>query len=229
MRALEQKETLQRSLLRHVVQAQEEERSRISRELHDEFAQTLTAFTLNLGTLQQLTTNDKKSQRIIAHLQDLGKNMSHGMHQLVHDLRPSHLDDLGLVPALKHLADVDGPRLNLKVDFKIDGEVRRIDTLIETVIYRISQEAITNVARHAKTDQVCVCLSFQPDQIRLRIIDQGVGFNQNLTANSPHGWGLAGMKERVESVSGIFNIVSPNTGGTSIDVLIPILQKNTGS
>ena len=222
LEALEQKEEMRRDLLRHVVRAQEEERARIARELHDEMAQTLTAFSLDLATLQQLLGPRAKSLPIITHLQELGRRMSQDMQRMVHDLRPAHLDDLGLVPALKFMIDYDGSRLKLKVDFRIDGEIRRLDPLVETVIYRITQESLTNVARHAGTNAVCVCLDFLPREIRLRVIDSGLGFDPEQAVPIPHGWGLVGMKERAESVGGVLRVESEIGRGTTIRVEIPV-------
>jgi two-component system sensor histidine kinase UhpB len=219
--ALEQQEVMRKDLLRHIVRAQEEERARIARELHDEMAQTLTAFSLDLATLQQSVGSKSKSGQLITRLQDLGKQMSNGIQRLVYDLRPAHLDDFGLVSALKFLADYESPRLNLKVDLRFDGEICRLDPLVETVIYRIAQEALTNAARHAQAEAVCVCLSFHPDQICLKIIDQGVGFDPEQQFIPPSGWGLAGMRERAESVGGNLQIQSKPGEGTTIVIVIP--------
>ena len=128
---------MRRDLLRHIVRAQEEERARIARELHDEMAQTLTAFTLDLGTLKQVTGTRSKAAPILARLQELGKQMSQNMHQMVYDLRPAHLDDLVLLSALQFMTDKDGPRLGLQIDFKTHGEPRPIDSLAETLLFRV--------------------------------------------------------------------------------------------
>jgi signal transduction histidine kinase len=225
LEALEQQEIMRRDLLRHIVRAQEEERSRIARELHDEMAQTLTAFTLDLGTLKQVTRERSKAWPILARLQELGKQMSQSMHQMVYDLRPAHLDDLGLLPALKFLSDKDGPRLGLKIEFKTNGEPRRIDSLAETVLFRVAQESITNIARHAKTKRACICISYLPQEVNLEVSDEGIGFDTQEKFVGPRGWGLAGMKERAESVGGSFEVKSDSGHGTTICVNIPIQQE----
>lgn len=225
LEALEQHEIMRRDLLRHIVRAQEEERTRIARELHDEMAQTLTAFTLDLGTLKQVTGTRSKAAPILARLQELGKQMSHSMHQMVYDLRPAHLDDLGLLPALQFLADKDGPRLGLQIEFKTDGEPHRIDSLAETVLFRVAQEAMTNIARHAKSKRACICISYLSQEVKLEVSDEGIGFDPEEKFAAPRGWGLAGMKERAESVGGRFEVRSEAERGTTICVNIPIHQE----
>jgi len=225
LEALEQQEIMRRDLLRHIVRVQEEERTRIARELHDEMAQTLTAFTLDLGTLKQVTGPRSKAVPILARLQELGKQMSQSMHQMVYDLRPAHLDDLGLLPALKFLADKDGPRLGLQIEFKTDGEPRRIDSLAETVLFRVAQESITNVARHSKSKRACICINYLAREVNLEVSDEGIGFDPKGKFVAPRGWGLAGMKERAESVGGRFEVRSEAGRGTTIRVNIPIQQE----
>ena len=224
--ALEQQEIMRRDLLRHIVRAQEEERTRIARELHDEMAQTLTAFTLDLGTLKQINGARSKSAPILARLQELGKQMSQSMHQMVYELRPAHLDDLGLLPALQYLADKDGPRLGLQIEFKTEGEPRRIESLAETVLFRVAQESVTNIARHAKTKHAVISISYHSQEVKLEISDQGVGFDPEEKFVALRGWGLAGMKERSESVGGSFMIRSETGRGTTICVNIPIHQED---
>lgn len=225
LEALEQQEIMRRDLLRHIVHAQEEERARIARELHDEMAQTLTAFTLDLGTLKQLSNSPSKSTPIIARLQELGKHMSQNMNQMVYALRPAHLDDLGLLPALQYLADRDGPRLGLQIEFKMNGEPVRIDPLAETVLFRIAQESITNIARHARTEHACLFINYLSNEVKLEVSDNGIGFDPEEKCAEPHSWGLAGMKERAESVGGRFEVQSEAGQGATIHVSIPIQRE----
>jgi signal transduction histidine kinase len=145
--ALEQQQDLRRELLRHTVRAQEDERTRIARELHDETAQTLSAFTLELATLRNEVT------RTVDRLQELSRDMSQGLYRLVRDLRPAQLDDLGLVPALRFLIEQDCCPHGLHLDFKVEGTPRRLDPLVETVLFRVGQEALTNLARHAQVQE----------------------------------------------------------------------------
>ncbi len=219
---LETREVMRRELLQHTVLAQEEERSRIARELHDETAQLLTAFSLNLATLQMSLPKKSGTNELANRLQDQSKQLSQGVYRLVHDLRPAQLDDLGLVPALQYLVDHEQQRNNLKVTLQVDGARRRLDSIVETVIFRVVQEALTNVARHAQVCQAVVYLVYDAEEAVLSIKDEGVGFDPNGDLVPPHGWGLAGMRERVESVRGKFTVVSAPGKGTSVEVTIPL-------
>jgi len=249
---LEEREALRRELLRHTVIAQEEERGRIARELHDETAQFLTALSLNLATLKNLVPKEPNIQDLIENLQsqtremsqgiyrlvhdlrpaqldDLGLvpalqylEMSQGIYRLVHDLRPAQLDDLGLVPALQYLAEEEYKRAGLQVELQILGDRQRLDPLVETVLFRVAQEALTNVIRHAQCEQASLVLDFDTELVVLHVRDEGVGI-RNMPADAPpRGWGLEGMRERVESVEGKLEINSPLSGGTVVYVSVPL-------
>jgi signal transduction histidine kinase len=218
------REALRGELLRHIVTAQEEERARISRELHDETSQILTAFSLDLATLRSKLTKRDENGEIIDRLQSLSRQMSQGLYHLVHDLRPAQLDDLGLVAALEHLGDIAQQRMGLDVTIEVSGERQRLDPLIETVIFRIAQEALTNVSRHAETDQALVKLVFSPDAIRLSVEDPGVGFDPQPDLTLPHRWGIIGMRERAESVGGRLEIISAPGKGAVVSISIPYLK-----
>ncbi len=221
-RDLEEREALRLELLRHTVIAQEEERGRIARELHDETAQFLTALSLNLATLKNLVNKEPKIHDLIENLQSQTREMSQGIYRLVHDLRPAQLDDLGLVPALQYLSEEEYKRAGLQVELQILGERQRLDPLVETVLFRVAQEALTNVIRHAQCEQASLVLDFNPEQVVLHVRDDGVGI-RNMPADAPpRGWGLEGMRERVESVEGKFEITSPLSGGTVVYVSVPL-------
>jgi signal transduction histidine kinase len=222
---LVERESLRRELLRHIVIAQEEERARIARELHDETAQVLTAFSLNLAALRNILTENGDSTRLFNQLQDLNHQMSEGVYRLVHDLRPAQLDDLGLVPTLQYLVDESKSSLGLEIDLKIKGPKQRLDPLIETVIFRVVQEALSNVSRHAQTSQCSLELIFASQNVILRVSDAGIGFDLHETLSPPRGWGLAGMRERTESLNGEFSIRSNPGQGTTVEVIIPLFNK----
>ena len=224
--ALEQQESLRRDLLRHTVHAQEDERARIARELHDETAQTLSAFTLELAALQDKLRKPETKQSV-EHLQALSTDMSQGMYRLVHDLRPAQLDDLGLLPALHFLADHDLHPRGVDIAFEVMGTSRRLDSLIETVLFRVAQEALANLARHAQVREGRVEIIFQENDVTLRVLDRGRGFDPTQNFRPPHGWGLAGMKERVEAVGGTLNVHSAPGQGTLIEVCVPLNEKES--
>jgi signal transduction histidine kinase len=220
---MERRESMRRELLRHIVQAQEEERARIARELHDETAQTLAAFSLDVATLQASVPNKPEVKLISGRLQTLSRQMSQGLYRLVHDLRPAQLDDLGLVPALHYLVDETKAK-QLDVHLEVQGVVRRLDQIVETVLFRVAQEALTNVIRHARTENAVVTLIYQSQEIRLSVTDTGIGFNPEQSFTPPHGWGLAGMHERVEAVGGQLNIHSEPGKGTKIEVVVQVFD-----
>jgi len=217
-------ESMRRDLLRHIVQAQEEERARIARELHDETAQTLAAFSIDVATLQMVVPDEPEVRKITSRLQSLGKRMSQGLYRLVHDLRPAQLDDLGLVPALQYLVDQDAKSKELDVSLDIQGPVRRLDTVVETVLFRVTQEALSNVIRHAQIKRACVCLTYENQQVTLTVADSGAGFDPAQTFSPPRGWGLTGMRERVEAVGGQLNILSAPGNGTIVEVIVDVFD-----
>jgi signal transduction histidine kinase len=192
LEALEQRESLRRELLRHIVEAQEDERARIARELHDETSQTLTAFTLELATLRELAKRKPEIKNIVDRLQELSRQMSQGLYHMVHDLRPAHLDDLGLVPAIKSLLDSECSPKGMAVTFEVNGTQKRLDPLIETVLFRVAQEALTNVTRHAGTNKATVCLDYAPESVALGVLDSGSRLRPERATTSAAGLGAGG-------------------------------------
>jgi signal transduction histidine kinase len=158
----------------------------------------------------------------VDHLQDLSRQMSQALYRLVHDLRPSHLDDLGLVPALSTLTSQDCPQKGLRVAFEVQGSPERLNPLIETALYRVAQEALNNVCRHAGVQQARVQLSYEGERVSICISDEGAGFDPEENFRPPRGWGLAGMRERVESLQGVLSLDSKPGKGTRVEVAIPL-------
>jgi len=218
---LTRREGLRKELLRHTVRAQEDERARIARELHDETSQLLSAFSLDLATLKRYSSNRNDVIQLIERLQSLGKKMSQGIFRLVHDLRPAQLDDLGLASALIYLTQSENYPPGFCPKLEIIGNERRLDSIVETVLFRIAQEALANVLKHSQSDNPDIELIFENERVLLRIKDKGIGFNPNDNFSPPRGWGLAGMRERVDSVEGQLNILSSPGNGTVIEVVIP--------
>jgi signal transduction histidine kinase len=223
-RELVERETMRRELLRHTVIAQEEERARISRELHDETAQFLTALSLNLATLKNITPSNPASDQILDRLQGMSRDISQGIHRMVHDLRPAQLDDLGLVAGLQYLADQEKSQAGLEVSLYVEGKRQRLDPLVETVLFRVAQESLTNVSRHSKCDQAQILLCFTSDRVVLSIKDEGIGFRLKDGRPLYGGWGLEGMRERAESVGGIFKLTAHPGRGTVVEIMVPITE-----
>jgi signal transduction histidine kinase len=221
LKALEQQEALRRELLQHTVRTQEEERAHVARELHDEMAQVLTAISLDLGTLQNNLSEDSQHVPILRRLQDLSRQLSQSMYRIVAALRPAHLDDLGLEAALRYMLEQEFRPRGLVADIVIVGTPRRVEALVETVLFRVAQEALTNVQRYARATECRVCLCYEKERVQLRVSDNGRGFDPAQPFTAPHGWGLAGMKERAESMGGTFLVESAPGNGTVIEVSIP--------
>ncbi len=222
---MENREKMRQELLRHIVTVQEEERTKIARELHDETAQTLTAFSLNLASIETLLPENSPGIALVKRLRSLAKKMSQGLYRMVHDLRPAQLDDLGLIPAIQYLIDEGQAHTGLKVDLSTEGSRQRMDPLVETVLFRVTQEALTNVSRHAQVDQASIHLRFSEDRVKLTIQDRGMGFDVDDEGNQGKGLGLVGMRERTESLGGTLQIKSNPGSGTIIEATIPCNRK----
>ncbi len=215
---LRKKEAMRKELLGHVVQAQEDERSRIARELHDETSQALTAFTFHLAALQKMLGHDLRFEEPLGHLRSLSRRMSLGIHRLMHDLRPALLDDLGLTAALQNLSDGAEMQMGINVEFKVSGNQRRLNPTIETALYRIAQEGLTNTARHASVQAASVRIEFNENTVMLLVSDEGIGFQ--VDDSTDQGWGLKGIRERADSIGARLTINSSPGKGTSIEVVV---------
>jgi signal transduction histidine kinase len=223
--ALEAEEELRGQLLSHTIRAQEEERARIARELHDEAAQVLTALSLDLGTLKSLLPGNSRTDPLLHRLQDLARRLSQDLYGMVRSLRPAHLDELGLVPALRSLAEREWNPRGISVQVAVEGEYRRLDSLVETALFRAAQEACTNIQRHASAKSAEIRLGYQPGEARLVVTDDGVGFDPVVPQVGPRGFGLAGMRERVEFLGGSLRIDSAPGRGCRLEIRIPTATK----
>jgi signal transduction histidine kinase len=220
-----QRAALQSELLRRTVAAQEHERERIARELHDETGQTISAIRYQVAALESALADDRSlAPEAIHSLETLTRQAFADLNRMVTDLRPAQLDDLGLVAAVHWLCDQADIRLGLKVDIRIQGRKTRLSREIETALFRVTQEALTNIARHAGVDTAKVSLTFSPLIVALEIIDQGVGFSQEQESDSPErgAWGIVGMRERIASVGGVLELNSAPGQGTAICVMVPL-------
>jgi signal transduction histidine kinase len=217
------REAMRQELLRHIVIAQEEERSRISRELHDETAQVITAFSLSLATLRNKISGNQEIEIIVDDMLRLSQRISAGIYRLVRDLRPVQLDELGLAASLQYLVDEARDLSGIRIDIQISGVQRKLDPIIETVLFRVSQEAINNIGKHSETKEAKLELEYCPEKIIVSIQDHGVGFNFLDTIAGPRGWGIAGMRERIESVRGSFELTTAPGMGTRIVATVPLI------
>jgi len=225
---LEESDRLQtqlRQLSRKILSTQEEERREISRELHDVIAQTLTGINVRLATLKkEAATNTKGLDRNIARTQRLVEKSVDIVHQFARELRPAVLDDLGLIPALHTFVKAFSKRTRIHVQLSVFAEIERLDSNQRTIFYRVAQEALTNVARHAQAGRVDVSIQKLPDCVCMKIKDDGKSFNVErvLCSNGSKRLGLLGMRERLEMVGGTFKIESSTGKGTVVIACLPL-------
>jgi signal transduction histidine kinase len=213
-----------RLLSQKLVQAQEEERRSISRELHDEIGQMLTGLRLELRNLEELHL--ASSPDFAAHLaetKELAEKVMRAVRDLAMGLRPSMLDDLGLAPALQWQAREFSRHNGIPATVEIDGDIEDLSEALRTCVYRVVQESLTNCARHAKAKNVRITVHGGKEDIVIAIRDDGVGFKPGVTQS--RGMGLMGMEERVRELSGIMKIWSQPRKGTVVEVAIPWPEK----
>ena len=221
-----------RHLSHQLLSAQEEERKRISRELHDEIVQTLTGINVQLAGLKtDAKLGIKDLEKKITRTQRLVEESVQIVHQFARELRPSVLDDLGLIPALHSFVTAFAKRTRLRIHLRIFAGIEQLDAAKRTVLFRVAQEALTNVARHAHATEVEMCLERKPRSVQMKIKDNGRSFQveQTLDAKKNSRLGLLGMRERVEMVGGHFRVESVRGAGTTIDVQIPFRAGRKGS
>jgi signal transduction histidine kinase len=225
---LRRQTTRQQELLKRLITAQEDERKRVARELHDELGQSLSGLSLHSEVLEKFIRSDPKRALEQSSLnRELIRKTTQQMYELILALRPSALDDLGLTAALRSYAE----RLFDKsgIAFKLDssGLAKRLPAPIETALYRIFQEALSNIVRHAGADRVEITLARRDGYFEGHISDNGSGFDPEIIrrdANSPHGLGLLGMQERVAQCGGSIELTSRRGAGTRIQVRIPLAE-----
>ncbi len=228
-KSLQMQEEL-RHLSRKLLSVQEEERRKISRELHDVIAQTLTGINVRLAALKMASISGiKELQKKIASTQKLVEKSVDIVHRFARELRPTVLDDLGLIPALQSFMKSFMEDTGVRVTLKVFAGIELLDNARRTMLYRVAQEALTNVARHAKASRVEVSLQELKNVIRMEIIDNGQGFevNDNAPAKKGNRLGFLGMRERVEMVGGTFCVESAAGQPTTIRIEIPS-DKNMG-
>jgi signal transduction histidine kinase len=223
--AHKQAEDARHQLLHRLVTVQEEERKRISRELHDQIGQNLTALLMGLKALPQ-SVDGVHSERL-AHLQHLTQSMMEQVHRLAWELRPASLDNIGLEATLRQYIDDWTRASGIASEFILRGSQshRRLSNVLETMIYRVVQEALTNVRRHANATKVDVIIKHGKSEVHAMIEDNGQGFDpgasETLPAPCADRLGLVGMRERVDLLGGTLSIES-SSKGTTLVVRVPI-------
>ncbi len=214
-----------RHLSRQLLLAQEEERKRISRELHDEIVQTLVGINVHLASLKvKARVNIKELMKKISQTQRLVEKSVNIVHRFARELRPTVLDDLGLIPALQAFIKDFTKRTKINVDFIASPGLEQLNGTQRTVLYRVAQSALSNVEKHARASKVRFNISKLRGTVRMEIQDNGKSFeiDRVLYAKRHQRLGLLGSRERVEMIGGRFGVESIRGKGTTISAEIPI-------
>jgi signal transduction histidine kinase len=220
-------------LLRSLISAQENERKRIARELHDETSQGLSVLIVSLETIaMELARGGCEASRSLQTARSVAQSVLEGVRRLISDLRPSLLDDLGLVPAIAWCAERRLEALGIEVGLQCElPEDVRLPSVVETALFRIAQEAISNIAQHSQASTVAIALRVAGGRAVLRIEDDGRGFEPELApaqAAAGRGLGLQGMRERTHMLGGQFRLRTAPGQGTSLRIDIPLTMGENG-
>jgi signal transduction histidine kinase len=221
-----QKEQLRGQLLSSVITAQEEERKRISRELHDEYGQTLTGVIMSMESLEDvISPGESRLKEKLGNAKSLVIRALEDIRRLTLDLRPSALDDLGLITAIRAYAQRHLESAGIEAKFESKGLSQRLAPAVETALFRIIQEAINNIVKHAEARNVRIQLSANGGKITVIVEDDGRGFDVDAVLKSRVGTqslGLLGIQERTVLLGGTFTIKSEVGQGTQLKVEVPV-------
>lgn len=219
---LRAKEQMRDTLITKLMTAQEDERKRISRELHDETSQALTSLMLTMRALAEDAPNQEQKDALLLG-RDVAANILREVRDLAVELRPPALDDLGLVAAIERYSEKFAIRHGLKIDLNTSGQKTSVDGQIAVAFYRIIQESLNNVVQHSGATTVSIDITFQPEQIIVTIADNGRGISDSdlIRAQKENRLGLYGMRERIELLQGRLDIKQSHYGGTELFIAIP--------
>ena len=231
VKSLEMQEELRR-LSRQLLSIQEEERRRISRELHDVIAQTLVGINIHISALALETSEELGSlQERITNTHSMVEKSLEIVHQFAHELRPTMLDDLGLIPALKTSLRIFMEETGIRCSLKVFAGIEKVPEVIRTTFYRIAQEALVNVAKHSKASAVEILIENLDGSISMGITDNGQGFDtdKKQPSNKKGRLGLVGMRERAEMIGGDFSISSAPGAPTTVRIVVKSPRKRKQS
>jgi two-component system sensor histidine kinase UhpB len=222
--AIRQSKLVLESYHKHLTEVRENERAEISRELHDQLGQSLTALKLDLNWLMDHAKTDPETRKKLTSMTNLVTSTIHDVQRISAELRPGILDDLGLAASIEWYAGEFEERSNIRVIMDLD-DVQSNSTRNNLAFFRVMQESLTNVIRHSNAKNVKLILCRSVENIVLSIEDDGVGISEE-HLSSPHSLGLIGMHERVRQSDGILEITSEQGRGTLIRITIPDDKKN---
>jgi signal transduction histidine kinase len=223
---ISRRDALRREFLHRTVKTQEEERRRIARELHDELGQMLTGLAVGLRGAQTSLDKPGLLRAQLQQLEDIAVQALGSMRHLVDELRPAVLDDMGLPAALRHHVENFAGFTGIKASLTIGPGYVRLPGDVETILFRVTQEALTNIARHAQASRAWIELKCVDGWVVLQIEDNGLGFDPAVAldgGDKPAGWGLVGIQERVRLVDGEVQIQSEPGKGTRLCVRVPVV------
>jgi signal transduction histidine kinase len=216
-----------RALAARIISAQEAERVRVSRELHDETGQALTLVLVRLQLIENMTS-DPAVRHELAELRELVVDTLDGVRRLAVRLGPSILEDLGLRAGLEWLADRVRAEAGVNVSVKVGCADERVPAPVAIAVFRVAQEALTNVVRHAGAATASICLDDEDGSLVLVVSDDGIGFDVGAARARPtHSVGLFGMAERVALIDGTIKVLSRKGAGTRVEVRVPLREEIT--
>jgi two-component system, NarL family, sensor histidine kinase DegS len=210
-----------------VIQAQEEERRRLARDIHDGPAQNIANLVFRVELIQRLVDKDfNQAMQELEELKSLIKLSMQDVRKIIYDLRPMSLDDLGLIPTLNRYIENFIEQTGIIIDFNLSGPRRRLTSTLEITIFRLIQEGLNNIYKHARANEGRIRLEFSQKNINLKISDNGIGFNPEEIEEDK--FGLISMKERCELLEGKIEIKTALNKGTAIKVMLPVETGNEG-
>ena len=218
-----------RDLYRQMHEVREGERMRIARELHDELAQWLTALKMDVSWIAgRLPAEDDRLQEKVERMKRLVDSAVTSVRRIAHDLRPSMLDDLGLVPAIEHLLHEFSERTGLVVELDTQAGAVEFREPLSTAVYRMVQEGLTNVARHARATEVRVAVRVEGGELVVSVRDNGIGISVD-KLSSGKSFGILGIKERARTLGGAAEIYTAREGGATVEIKVPVARyRSTG-
>ncbi len=211
-------------LIYKIIEAQEKERRRVAREVHDGPAQSLANLVLRVEIARKMIDKNKdKASRELEELKNTVENSVTDVRKIIYDLRPMSLEERGLVPALRKYIDRFVEETGISLDFKRLGEAEKLPSSYEVTIFRLIQEGLNNINKHAQASSGKVVLEFDSQNIRIIIADDGQGFDSD--KKQENSYGLASMKERCSLLQGDFQMKSNPGQGTRIDIRLPVKHR----
>jgi two-component system, NarL family, sensor histidine kinase UhpB len=217
-----------RMVSERAINAQEEERKRIARSLHDDTGQSLSSLIINLERLENhLPVESADIVERLRALRTMASTSLDSLRSIIYDLRPAILDDLGLLPAIRWFARTNLEQAGIQVELEFPDELPSLSQPLMTTLFRITQEGVNNIIRHSQARKACISLGLVENEVYLKISDDGHGFDPaqlSTEAIQKQHWGLLGIQERIELVRGRLSIHSDPQHGTTLMIYLPLLE-----